>query len=359
VGKWLGTTAGITNVNTLYDGVEGFAPAYAGPRGPGVYYNDAAANTATVNGVDGTWSNPVSTIAAVKTIADSLGVKRIYLVNNSSATLGAAMPDYEFVGIGEMMANMVNFGTRDVDNSAFYNLLLTGAQGGTGRCHAEGCVLSAITGMEITSCGCLLAAGTLTLRNDCAFDRWWSAVAGSGAPIIDINSVANVNLYMRHGSGGVQINNAVATTIMSLETDGQLIVDASCTDLTVVPRGNLSWTDNGTGTSVNLDAAINRTGINAEVDSALNTAIPGGPVSDSVNQRLKAIDVLTEASGGGDLAAINTNAARLTAARAGALTDWIDGGRLDLLLDEILAAGGGGGTIELTTEGENLSSQAL
>lgn len=37
----------------------------------------------------------------------------------------------------------------------------------------------------------------------------------------------------------------------------------------------------------------------------------------------------------GTLNTINTNAARLSAARAAILTDWIDGGRLDLLLDAI------------------------
>ena len=44
--------------------------------------------------------------------------------------------------------------------------------------------------------------------------------------------------------------------------------------------------------------------INAEVDTALNTAIPGSPTADSINERVKAIDDLTQASGGGDLAAI-------------------------------------------------------
>ena len=39
----------------------------------------------------------------------------------------------------------------------------------------------------------------------------------------------------------------------------------------------------------------------------------------------------------GTLNTIATDAARLTAARAGALTDWIDGGRLDLILDIIAA----------------------
>lgn len=260
----------ITNLNTLYDGVEGFGPAYAGPRGPGVYLNDAAANTSTTNGVDGTWSNPVSTIAAAKTIADSLSVDRIYFVNDSSVTLADPMEDYEFVGIGEMSVNTVNFGSQDVDNSVFHNLLLTGAQGGTSRCQAEGCALSSITGMEITALGCLIAdGGSLTLRNDCAFDSCFSAVAGASTPTLNINSVANVNVYFRHYSGGMKITNAVATTVMSYEADGQLVIDATCTSLTIVPRGNLSITDNGTTTNLNSDAAINLTNINAECDAAL------------------------------------------------------------------------------------------
>jgi hypothetical protein len=251
----------VTNLNTIYDGVEGFAGAYAGPRGPGVYYNDAAANTNTVNGTDGTWNNHVSTPATAKTIADSLGIDRIYLVKNSSFTVPAAMEDYEFFGIGEMMANTIVLNSQDVDNSYFENVLITGDQGGTGRMQAEGCVLLSITSMEITALRPILAAGTLTLRNDCAFDFWSSAVSGGGTPIINIDSVANVNTYFRHGSGGLQVNNAVATTVMSVETDGQLIIDATCTGLTIVPRGNLSITDNGTSTSLDRDAAISRTGL--------------------------------------------------------------------------------------------------
>lgn len=246
------------NLETLYDGVEGFATAYAGPYGPGVYLNDAAANTNTVDGVDGTHAVPVSTIAAVKTLNDSLGYNRIYLINNSDVTLVAALEDYEIIGIGEMMANTVDLGSQDVDRTVFRNLLLTGIQGGTGRCQPEGCVLSVISSMQVTALDCVLAdAGSLTLRNDCAFLGWSSAVAGSGTPTLDINSVANVDVYMRHGSGGIQIDNAVSTTVMSVETDGQVIIDSTCTSLTIVPRGNLSITDNGTTTNLDPNAAIN------------------------------------------------------------------------------------------------------
>jgi len=85
--------------------------------------------------------------------------------------------------------------------------------------------------------------------------------------------------------------------------------------------------------------------VNTEVDGALNTAVPGSPVSNSINERIVAMDALTEASGGGDLAAIKTSADRLTAVRAAVLTDLIDGGRLDLLIDAILLDTGTNGVV--------------
>jgi hypothetical protein len=66
--------------------------------------------------------------------------------------------------------------------------------------------------------------------------------------------------------------------------------------------------------------------INTEMDNVLDTAIPGSPAANSINQRIKAIDELTEGSGSGDLAAILADTGELQ-------TDWVNGGRLDLLLD--------------------------
>ena len=44
----------------------------------------------------------------------------------------------------------------------------------------------------------------------------------------------------------------------------------------------------------------------AQLLAAFDTAIPGSPTADSVNQRIKALDDLAQASGDGDLAAIKT-----------------------------------------------------
>jgi hypothetical protein len=75
---------------------------------------------------------------------------------------------------------------------------------------------------------------------------------------------------------------------------------------------------------------ISLAAINAEVDTALNTAIPGGATANSINERLAAIDDLTEAGGGGDLAAILADTNELQG-------DWTNTGRLDTIIDSILA----------------------
>lgn len=70
------------------------------------------------------------------------------------------------------------------------------------------------------------------------------------------------------------------------------------TIITTLGTAGAGLTDLG-GMSTGMQAEVN-----TEVDTALNTAIPGGSTADSINQRVLAIDTLTEASGAGDLAAI-------------------------------------------------------
>jgi len=60
--------------------------------------------------------------------------------------------------------------------------------------------------------------------------------------------------------------------------------------------------------------------INAAVDAALDTAIPGSPTADSINQRVAAVDDLTQASGAGDLAAILADTGGGVALADGAIT---------------------------------------
>jgi hypothetical protein len=287
VNKISGDATAADNLETLFNGNEGFYTAYMGPRGAGVYLNDAAANTNTVNGVDGTIGNPVSTIGAAKTLADSMSLDRIYLLNDSSITLAATMEDYEFVGIGQN--NQVNLGSQDVDNSTFFDLKATGTQGGTGLIFLHSCGMNALAALECFAHDCWLS-GTNTLRasTPTCFDACKSAVAGTSAPIIAFPGSGTTNLNFRHYSGGLQVNAATVNDTMSYESDGQLIIDASCTSLDVVVRGNCSITDNGTTTVLSQDAAVTRSVV---ADSVWDEILTGAThnIATSAGRRLRGI----------------------------------------------------------------------
>jgi len=67
--------------------------------------------------------------------------------------------------------------------------------------------------------------------------------------------------------------------------------------LTAARAGYLDWLNIG-------ETVPTQANIDTQVDNALDTAVPGAPTADSINERVKAIDDLTQASGAGDLAAI-------------------------------------------------------
>lgn len=80
-------------------------------------------------------------------------------------------------------------------------------------------------------------------------------------------------------------------------------------------------------------------GANTVVPDAAGTAPTAAQIKTAIEaagSHLALIKTITDAlPDAGALTTIATDAARLTAARAAVLTDWIDGGRLDLLLDAI------------------------
>ncbi len=242
--------------------------SYVGRRGLGVFLDDAAANTNTVLGVDGIESNPVSTIAAATTIAGSLASNRIYLINDSVVTLAQTYEGWEFVGTG--LGNQIDLGSQDVDNSCFYMMTITGTQGGTGMLWAADCSMTALVSLECIAKGCYLT-GTNTVRASTLiiFDQCLSAVPGNNTPELTFSGGASA-VNVRHYSGGLQLNSMGTGDTMSYESDGQIVVDATCTDGDLTVRGCCDITDNAGGNvTITQSAAINQANINAECDTAL------------------------------------------------------------------------------------------
>lgn len=286
--------AGGLNMDAMANHVNSLA--YFGPRGPGVYLDDGAANTNTVVGTDGIESNAVSTIAAATTIAGSLGIQRIYLVNDTLITLAQTYEGWEFIGIG--LGNQITLGSQDVDNSQFSMMTLTGTQGGTGMINIDDCSMTGLVSLECIANHCYLT-GTNTVRASSLilFDGCKSAVPGDATPELTFSGgVSSVNF--RHYSGGLQINSMGTGDVMSLETDGQVIVDVSCTDGKLTVRGALDVDDQASGAvDITRTAALNLPDIAAAVwDRVLTGATHN--IANSAGRRLRQIQEAGGYSGG-------------------------------------------------------------
>ena len=130
------------------------------------------------------------------------------------------------------------------------------------------------------------------------------AGASASTVIID-NGASGTNNFYDHmsliltggtGSGQVRsIHNYVGASFTAdVEPDWLTTPDETST-YTIIATGSVH---------VHEITADGLAQINAEVDTALDTAVPGAPTAHSINERVKAVDDLTQASGAGDLASV-------------------------------------------------------
>lgn len=269
--------SGLTTATLAVDQIFcSFAQGSSGYEMGAVWIDTTASNTNTVVGIDGTATNPVSTIAAANTIAAATNLNKFEVAPGSTITLAASQANQIFNG-GSWTLEL---GGQDISNTVFSGCEDISGIGttATGEAHFDHCTFDGSgTTLGIShfdNCG---FAGTLTLSStgDYVLNHCYSEVAGGGAPVFDFGAaVGNTNLNMRDYSGGVQIDNkdGTGTDLMSLEGNGQLIVSASSSGA-ISLRGNFSVTNTG-GATITYDD-------NAQTISDLNlgiiygTAAPG------------------------------------------------------------------------------------
>ena len=103
-----------------------------------------------------------------------------------------------------------------------------------------------------------------------------------------------------HDAAGDEWQDAIITIYTAAQTldATDVVADALATELAKVPKSDGTVTWNSTALA----------SVATQVGVGLNAAIPGSPTADSMYQRVKAIDDLTQA---GDLAAILTDTAAI------------------------------------------------
>lgn len=209
-----------------------------GYQNSAVWYNSNASNTNTVKGIDGTATNPVSTMAAVNTLLASTNLSKIEIISGSLVTLAASQNNQVLSGENWTL----ELGGQDIAGTTFIGAHVSGIATGTGtEQQFRNCHLDAATHIKEThfiECG---VSGTQTASEagDYNFDRCHSAIAGTGAWIFDFGDViGNTNLKWRNGSGGIQLESMgdTGTDVASIEGRGQ-IIEGTCTAGIVAVRG--------------------------------------------------------------------------------------------------------------------------
>ncbi len=207
--------------------------------------------------VNGTIDNPVNSIADAITIANGLNLVQFHFLPGSVITLGADMSNFELVGKEYTLA---------LNGQNINGTFISGASAITGvgvssttPCTIEDSMVGATTLDQsiLIRCG-LTGAITSGSAGDYFFNSCYSSVAGTGTPSFDFGvALLTTNLNVRHYSGGFEIQNMgqAVTDNMSLEGDGQLVLNANCAGGTVAIRGNFTVTDNAGGAVTLSDAA--------------------------------------------------------------------------------------------------------
>lgn len=220
---------------------------------PTVGYENGSIWIDTVNGtsgtelyVNGTADNPVDTLTDAITISNNLGIKRFFIAQNSTLQFTETMNGYFLDGIDYTL----DLNGQQVDGTTITGAVVFGtATGNGGSLLFERCKFGNATLPEIAIVGSAIA-GIITASESGTYfyDRCASAVAGTATPCFDFGVIiGNTAMNMRHYSGGIEIENMQTGDTMSLEGNGQLIINASCTGGIIAIRGNFTVTDNASG----------------------------------------------------------------------------------------------------------------
>lgn len=201
----------------------------------------------TENFENGTTGNKSNDIEDAKTIADSLGLNIFEISPSSDLTLHESFDNFVLTGSHWILA----LNSKSISETVIRGAEITGTATAADSPHISESDIGDTTlpACHLHACS-ISGAITLADAGDYFLDQCYSGIAGTATPSIDFQAgVGSTNLNMRHYSGGIEIKNmgGAGTDNMSLEGNGQLIINANCSGGTIAIRGNFTVTDNASG----------------------------------------------------------------------------------------------------------------
>jgi hypothetical protein len=212
-------------------------------------YQHGAVWIDTVNGAGGTTSytngiatNPSSSLASAKTIADNLKLKRFWIQSGSSITLAAAYVGYVFDGAGYTLA----LGGQDISKAIVHSVE---GLSGTGICTTGEAVLfdchisGATTIGEADFNRCHLMAGVT--MSQATVPYLFNMCTGINASAKITFAAANQSAVISKWSGPLIIAGMVSTNTLFIDGDGDVTFDNTNNTGVVYINGAIRLTNNG------------------------------------------------------------------------------------------------------------------
>ena len=295
--------SGLTSATLRIDQIfVAFSQGSEGYDNGAIWIDTSFSNAGTEVGIDGVARNPVSTIAAANTLEGLTNLHRFYIAPESVLTFAASQQDQSFSGDEWTLA----LGGQDISGTK----IAGASRGVSGTCTGaispffSSCSIGTVTAppSAFDKCG---FTSTLTLGSagDFFLIDCFSQVAGAASPTIDMGAaVGATNVSIRRWAGGITINNLAAGDVVSLD---------------------------GVFGTINLNGADAQVEIRGIAKAVANN-LTGSP---TVNDKTVKAD---------DISAVLADTNELQG-------DWTDGGRLDLILDDILTDTGTTLAGQLTT----------
>jgi hypothetical protein len=286
-------SSGLTSATLAVDQIfVAFSQGAEGYDNGAVWFNSNVTNTNTEVNIDGTARNPVSSSAALLTLLASTNLKKIEVAPGSTLTLGAAYEGYDVNGNGAVLA----LNSQDIGGSVWSRFSSVSGVGTTSANQAffEDCVFATATLPPSIAQQCGFGATvTIGSAGDFTAVDCYSTVAGAGSPTFTKTAGQAVTAEYRGWHGGI--------TQSGLQT-GDVIT--------------IGGFDLGTVTLNGSDATVEIRGIKKGTTNNLT----GSP---TVN----------------DTALLKSDIDLILADTGELQTDWTNGGRLDLILDELTTQG--------------------
>lgn len=283
-----------------------------------VYLSSASGAAGTTLGVNGTWRNPVSNVADALTLANTVGAIKFMpnsAVSASSGTLDNRVMDIQ--GGSLTVASSVSLSSAKIYSTGrrgnLYGTAVTQVTASSTfleNLYVSGVIATAAT-LEMRHCG---LSGNVTdstggpnasfrpLLIDCYNFK------GDGSAVT-FNLSSGGHWHLLGWYGDLQITNMAAGQTFYANGWGKLTIAASCTGGTIKHTSHIEIDDQASG--------------------AVTTELISEPSPLSTAGNLAVADAILDRS-----ASSHTTNSTLGAI----INDWEDGGRLDLLLDQLIAA---------------------